>query len=299
MVMKTYFKTLKRMFKKRIARMFSILFIILISVGLVSGVSASPTKVNDSIYEYYKNQNVFDLIVKSTNITGFTSSEITILEEMYGVDNIMLGTSFDIETNDQINRYYYLDLDNININKLELLDGKMPTNDTEVLVERKIGKLKEYKIGDKITYNDITYTVSGIVKNPLYFQNLEEPSYIDDKDLDSIIYFNTNQYMPINDIYISFEDKTNLDNMSDSYEDIVLDEKEKIMKELDNITVLSLYENVSFYKIFTLTEKINIISVILLVGFICVSALVVLSTMTRLIEEERKKSGMLKNVRLF
>lgn len=64
-------------------------------------------------------------------------------------------------------------------------------------------------------------------------------------------------------------------------------EKRRIKKAIDDVTVLSLYENVSFNKLFTVTEKINIIALVLLVGFICVSALVVLSTMSRLIEEER------------
>lgn len=294
--MKTYLKTLKRMFKKKITRMLSILFILLISVSFVSGVGSSPTKINDSVYEYYKEQNVSDLIVKSTRETGFTNEEISIIEDLYGNENIMLGTSYDLENDNEINRYYYFNLDDINVNKLELLEGKFPNNNTEILVERETSKLKKYNIGDEITYNGVVYTVSGIVKNPLYFQNLDEQSYIEEKNLTSIMYFNTNSYIPINDIYISFEDKTLFDDMSDDYKKIIEVEKHKIQENLDDIEILSLYENISFYKLFTLTDKINIISFVLLIGFICVSALVVLSTMTRLIEEERKKIACLKTL---
>ena len=294
--MKTYFKTVRRMFKKEKSRMFSILFILLISIGLSAGVGMSPTKINNSITEYYQERNVSDLIIKSTRTTGFTEEEIDILENLYGIDNIMTLTSFDLENNDEISRYYYLDLGNININKLELIEGNFPENDNEVLVERSTSKLKKYNIGDEIIYNNVTYKVSGIVKNPLYFQKLEEVSYIDDKNLDNIVYLNTNILMPINEVHISFEDRDLLENMSDDYEDLVLSEKKNVEKNIEDIVVLTLYENISFNKLFTLTDKINIITIVLLIGFIFVSALVVLSTMSRLLEEERKNIACLKTL---
>lgn len=285
--MKTYLKTSIRMFKKHMTKMFSISFIILISIGLISGVAAAPSRVNDSITEYYKDKNVADLLIKSTRTTGFTLDEINDIKALYKNDDIMLSTSFDIEEDDEVTRYQYLDFDNININKLELLKGRYPKNEEEVLVEELTSTKKEYDLDDTITYNNITYTVVGIVKNPYYFQKLEEPSYIEDKDLTGIVYLNKNDYLPVNDIYISFENKDNLNNMDDSYKKIKNKEKEKIELSINDVTVLSLYENVSFNKLFTVTEKINIIAFVLLIGFICVSALVVLSTMSRLIEEER------------
>lgn len=287
MVMKTYFKTSKRMFKKHITKIFSISFIILISIGLIFGVVASPSKVNESITEYYKKQNVSDLLLKSTRETGFTDDEINLIKEQYKEDSIMLSTSFDIEDKKDVTRYQYLDLNDININKLKLIDGKYPQKDNEVLVERATSNRKKYQVNDTITYNNITYTITGIVENPYYFQKLEEPSFIEDKDLTSIIYLNKNDYLPVTDIYISFKNKNNLNDMKDSYKKIITKEKEKITSSIDYVTVLSLYENVSFNKLFTVTEKINIIALVLLIGFICVSALVVLSTMSRLIEEER------------
>lgn len=294
MVMKTYFKTLKRMFRKNFTKLLSISFILLISIGLVFGVGSSTSKVNQSVLEYYQDQNVSDLIIKSTKKTGFTEEEINIIKHMY--NQVMLGTSFDIEANNEVTRYYYYDLTKIYINKLELLEGKIPSQNNEILVERKTSKLKNHHVGDIIDYNGNEYTITGIVKNPLYFQNLEEPSYINDKDLNNIFYFNTDSYLPINEIYISFDDNSKLNNMDDSYKDFVNQEVDKIENELNNITILSLYDNVSFFKLFTLTDKITIISLILLIGFIFVSALVVLSTMSRLVEEERSKIACLKTL---
>ena len=94
MVMKTYLKTSIRMFKKHMTKMFSISFIILISIGLISGVAAAPSRVNDSITEYYKDKNVADLLIKSTRTTGFTLDEINDIKALYKNDDIMLSTSF-------------------------------------------------------------------------------------------------------------------------------------------------------------------------------------------------------------
>ena len=82
--------------------------------------------------------------------------------------------------------------------------------------------------------------------------------------------------------------------MEDDYEKIVKKEVKKIEKLITNVEVLTLYENVSFYKIYTLADKVGIIATILLIGFMLVSGLVVLSTMSRLIEEERKGIACLK-----
>lgn len=296
MVMRTYFKASIRMFKKHFTKFISISFIILISIGLIFGVVASPSKVNDSVTKYYLDSNVSDLLVKSTKLTGFTKVEIDKIKDMYGSDNVMVSSSFDIENSGEVTRYHYLDLDNININKLELIEGEYPKDDTEVLVERSTSFLKEYEVGDTILYNNIVYTISGIVINPYYFQKLEESSFLEDKDLTTIVYLNINDYIPINDIYLSLKDKADLNNMDDSYKKIINKEKRNIDSNLDDITILSLYENISFYKLFTVTEKINVIALVLLVGFICVSGLVVLSTMSRLTYEEMHEIGCLETL---
>lgn len=296
MVMKTYFKNVRRLFKKHCSKMFSILFILLISIGLLSGLGASIPKVENSVEEYYINNNVSDLIIKSKRVTGFNKEEIARLEELYGQENIMIGTSFDIENNKEVLRYYYLDLEDNKINKIELLEGKMPTNNFEVLVERETSELKKYKLGDKITYNNSEYKIVGIVKNPLYFQKLEEPSYLEDKNLEAIVYLPRVDYLPINDIYITFENRELLDEMSDDYKKVVKTEKEKIKSIVNDVEILSLYENVSFFKIFTLTDKITLIWLVLFAGFLLVSSLVTLSTMTRLIEEERSSIACFKTL---
>ena len=67
--MKTYFKTVRRMFAKHVIRLFSLIGIVLISVGFISGIGSPADMIKDSVERYYKSQNVSDFIVKSKSGT--------------------------------------------------------------------------------------------------------------------------------------------------------------------------------------------------------------------------------------
>lgn len=82
-MVKTYYKVVRRMFKKQFTRLLSLIGIILISVGFVSGIGSPTDMIKDSIENYYKKQNVSDFIIKSK--TGrFTQEEIDKIKNHLG-----------------------------------------------------------------------------------------------------------------------------------------------------------------------------------------------------------------------
>lgn len=82
-MVKTYYKVVRRMFKKQFTRLLSLIGIILISVGFVSGIGSPTDMIKDSIENYYKKQNVNDFIIKSK--TGrFTQEEIDKIKNHLG-----------------------------------------------------------------------------------------------------------------------------------------------------------------------------------------------------------------------
>ncbi len=111
--MKTYLKTIPRMLKKHVTRFLSIIFMVLISVGFISGIGSSTDKINYSMSDYYRAQNVGDFILKSKKSDGFTEEEIAALRNIYGEDNVATGMSFDVKLNvgggEQLTRLYFLD----------------------------------------------------------------------------------------------------------------------------------------------------------------------------------------------
>ena len=326
-MVKTYFKTVRRMFKKHLIRLFSLIGIVLISIGFISGIGSPTDMIKDSINKYYKSQNVSDFIVKSK--TGsFTDEQISAVKSRYGDDNVESGMSFDIQKDDKRSlRLYFLDFQNTDTNVLELVEGEKITGDDEncVYAEAKDNIIKGYSVGEKVEIDltstlklpfeyKITVTVKGIVRSPLTFGKDGEPSYNNSEDIDvpdnvadinkldlleNILYcpFEVCSFMPKGDLYIKVADRDLFDCYSSSYEKYVEEQKNELTEILgDDIRVLTLYDNYSFKSIISSADKVRGIGNILMVIFIAVTLLVVLSSMMRLMDEERSQIACLKTL---
>ena len=325
--MKTYFKTVRRMFKKHLIRLFSLIGIVLISIGFISGIGSPTDMIKDSINKYYKSQNVSDFIVKSKS-GSFTDEQISAVKSRYGDDNVESGMSFDIQKDDKRSlRLYFLDFQNTDTNVWELVEGEEITSDDEncVYAEAKDNIIKGYSVGEKVEIDltstiklpfeyKITVTVKGIVRSPLTFGKDGEPSYNNSEDIDvpdnvadinkldlleNILYcpFEVCSFMPKGDLYIKVADRDLFDCYSSSYEKYVEEQKNELTEILgDDIRVLTLYDNYSFKSIISSADKVRGIGNILMVIFIAVTLLVVLSSMMRLMDEERSQIACLKTL---
>lgn len=295
--MKAYIKSILKMFKTHIARFFTLLAIVVVSIGFVSGVGEVENKIAFSLTNYYKTQNVSDLIVKSSSQTGFSSSDISYFQEKFGNENVMTGFSFDTKIEDDIVRIYSFDLSkNLNINKLNLVEGSFPTSSNEVLVQVQSDTIKSYELNEKITFQGSEYTVCGVVENPLIIHKVGEPSLIyENEDIDNVIYFN-NIFPIVNDLYITISDRELFDNFSDDYQLKINLITQEIQLNFSDAIILSLNENFGIKSLSSYAEKVGQIGIIFIIFFLLVTALVVFSTMTRLLDEERGQIACLKTL---
>ena len=151
-MVKTYFKTVRRMFRHHLIRLFSLIGIILISVGFISGIGSPTDMIRDSMENYYRNQNVSDFIVKSK--TGsFSEEQIAAVRSRYGEKHVNTGMSLDIQTGEKRSlRLYFLDFDAWSINVPELVDGEKVTGDgkNRVYAEAADNVIKGYSIGEEV-----------------------------------------------------------------------------------------------------------------------------------------------------
>ena len=326
-MVKTYFKTVRRMFRHHLIRLFSLIGIILISVGFISGIGSPTDMIRDSMENYYRNQNVSDFIVKSK--TGsFSEEQIAAVRSRYGEKHVNTGMSLDIQTGEKRSlRLYFLDFDTWSINVPELVDGEKVTGDGKNLVyaEAADNVIKGYSIGEEVEIDlgaalklpmeyKITVTVQGIVRSPLTFGKDGEPSYNNPEGteipdnmgeigkldlLDNILYCPMS-VLPVpvkGDLYITAQDRTLFDSFSDDYKAYVEEEKTALAELLgDDIEVITLYDNYSFKSILSSADKVRGIGDILMFIFIAVTLLVVLSSMMRLMEEERAQIACLKTL---
>lgn len=326
-MVKTYFKTVRRMFKKHLIRLLSLIGIVLISIGFISGIGSPTDMIKDSIENYYKNRNVSDFIVKSKT-GGFTDEQISAVINRYGENNVESGMSIDIQTGEKRSlRLYFLDLESTKINEAEFVEGDRITEDDEncVYAEVKDNVIKGYSVGDKAEIDlaaelnwpyeyKINVTIKGIVKSPLTFGKDGEPSYNNPEDteipdnmsdiskldlLENILYCPVDvcESMPKGDLYIKAENRNQFKSFSSGYEKYVEKEKAELTRILgDNIRIITLYDNYSFKSIIASADKVRGIGNILMIIFIAVTLLVVLSSMMRLMDEERSQIACFKTL---
>ena len=361
--MKTYLKTLLRAFKKHITRFVSIVFIVLVSVGFVSGIGTSTEKLKFSLSEYYEKQNVSDLIVKSTASDGlsmgFSAEEIVAAKEVYGEENLETGASIDVyigvngET--QLIRLYFLDnFENPSVNKYEVLERAELAKEEDFNIayaEVSDNMLKGFELrsGIELDFKDILeqlakqggqeipsylqsflnrltpvkVTVGATIKSPLTFANDGEPSWLNPEDtkipdtinevnnlitLDNVLFLPSSlipeifgvKVLQTTDVYLSFPDRTQFKALNDEYKTYVESQKalfsEKSGADAETLRFITLNDNYSFVSLISYANKVSGIGLVLIVAFLFVTALVVLSNMTRLMEEERSQVACLKTL---
>ncbi len=323
--MRTYFKTFARMFKRHLTRLVSIFLMVLVSVGFTAGIGTSTEKMERSLDDYYRASNVSDLIVKSTRETGFTAAEIAALAERYGGENVLAASSLEIKggestlplegVGDGITRLYIFEQQNpdeLSLNRFERVEDFDVSPDAEknefpLYLERETEQLTAFE-GDRLTMNvamgpisfSYEFIVTGTVINPLHFTKMDDVSMqYEGEELAHIAYiFNCpllSAMIPENDVYITLPTREEV-LFSGKYMNRVNAEKAEIEALLDDVAVLTLKENFSFSSFDAYEEKIDGIGYVLMVVFLLVTLLVVLSTMTRLLEEERAQIACLQTL---
>ena len=315
------------MFRHHLIRLLSLIGVILISIGFISGIGSPTDMIQDSIEKYYRNRNVSDFIVKSKS-GSFTDDQISAVRARYGEKNVNTGLSVDIQTSEKRSlRLYFLDFDAWDINVPELVEGEKVTDDERDCVYAEVSDnvIKGYAVGETVEIDlgkalnlpmeyKLSVTVKGIVKSPLTFGKDGEPSYNNPEDtevpdnmvklgkldlLENVLYCPAS-LLPAQvngDLYITAEDRGLFASFSDGYKAYVEKEKTELTALLgDDIEIITLYDNYSFKSVLSSADKVRGIGNILMMIFIAVSLLVVLSSMMRLMEEERAQIACLKTL---
>ena len=155
-----------------------------------AGLTAASPDMEDTLDKYLDDTKTYDISILAT--LGLTDEDITKLEELeqiekaYGVQNKdyiieMAGKEYVA----QIIEY------NENVNTPYLVQGRMPENNTECLIEKEFLEYNKYNIGDKINFLELNYDFYIVAKEAYE----RETNYINEqvllnltKDFDTHIY---------------------------------------------------------------------------------------------------------------
>lgn len=307
--MKSYGKITVRLFREHIVRLITIIAIVLVSVGIIGAISELYVRLETAADNFYESQNISDLYVKSKRespIPGFTANERRMIKERFGEENVLESFCLEEKIDGRVVRLYAHDLTKNRVNKIQIVDGALPTSLGEALVERGTEIYESYNVGDKIEMSlpyigAKEFTVSGIAINPLLIENTEETSYqFADETVGAVLYVQLDSLPAVNDVYISVEgiSKKNFRSYSKDYERKISALKLELCEMLgeENVAVLTLYENRGMYSLVSFAKKVGLISIVFAAFFILVTMLVVYSNMSRLFDEERGRIACLKTL---
>ncbi len=165
-----------REIKHSFKRFISLVIMSMLGVLVFVGIKMSAPDMLMSLDKYYDNKNLYDIKMIST--LGFVDDDINNIKALDGIKEVYPSYSKDVlvKTNKQevVSKVISITDD---VNKIDVIKGRMPKNDGEIVVEENFLKKENMKINDKVrllddnTFKKTYLTIVGVVKSPLYINS--------------------------------------------------------------------------------------------------------------------------------
>lgn len=313
-------------------RYMALLWIVALSVGFFSGLKITKDAMAHTAEEFLKEQNFYDFRLIST--FGFSEKEVERIVKEDFVSQAEGGKTIDalMEHKSTTKAYKLLSMPK-NVNKVSVTAGRMPKNNRECLVDKHIftkddigttitvSDKNDSKIKERISGEE--YTIVGLVDSPVYMGLDRGNTSIGSGVLNAFLYlpednFTGNVYTEISlvltqsaPIYSSTYDDL-IEKYTDRVEELTVklaNEQYKNQLAQQNISkeeaaafgvvepetyVLTRKENAGYVSFKNDTAIVSGIANIFPVFFILIAILVCITTMTRMVDEERTQIGTLK-----
>ena len=312
-------------------RFLSILLIVLLGVGFFAGIRAASPDMKKTADTYFDETQMMDIEVIST--TGLTDDDVQEIQDLQDVE-IAEGTySKDVLTKVD-DEEFVLKVHTLsdNINCVKLQQGEMPKDETECVVEESFLKGTNKQIGDTITIEaedtlsgpnlkNKEVKIVGTIRSPLYISRERGSTKLASGKINYYIYVPQSEVTSniYTEMYIKVKGAEELDTFSDEYTDKIKEVKDNIKEIAERQTkeqyerlmflgtdsknttvikpewyVLDRSQNTGFASYSQDSERIANIGKVFPVVFFVIAALISLTSMTRMVEEQRVQIGTLK-----
>ena len=258
----TYLKDIFREIKISLGRFLSILCIVAIGVAFFAGIKASAPDMKNSADTYFDKYNVQDIQVYST--IGLTKKDVADIKKIKGVKSVQPSFSMDtlsqIDSTQMVIKVISYGIDQ-KMNKIRVVEGRMPERENECLVEASSATNKLYgtfHIGDTIKLQSGTdealskslkhtkYKIVGTCYNPNYLSYEKGSSNIGSGTVNSFIYIqNTNVLKDYyTEVDVCVKGAKDLDCYSDEYFDVV----DPVLKKIKKISSKQIDARIQSYQ---------------------------------------------------
>ena len=258
---KVFFKNILQEIRHSFGRFFSILCIVMIGVAFFAGVKASAPDMKYSADQYFDKYNVQDIQVYST--LGLTQDDLKEIKKINGVEDAEAVFSIDTLTQKDSTQLVMKVIslaDDQSINKVRLVDGRMPEKENECIIEA--GSVSNqlfgnFEIGDTITLTSGTeddlsdtlknteYTVVGTCYNPNYLSYEKGSSSIGNGEVGNFMYVKDSNIKVdyFTEIDVTVKGAKDINTYDDAYFDLVEPVVDKIEAIADDRIDARIAEN--------------------------------------------------------
>ena len=235
----SYLKDIFREIKISLGRFLSILCIVAIGVAFFAGIKASAPDMKNSADMYFDKYNVQDIQIYST--LGLTKKDVKAIQKLKGVKavqpNFSMDTLSQIDSTQMVIKVISYEIDQ-KMNKIRIVEGRMPERENECLIEASSATNKLYgtfHIGDTIKLQSGTdealsnslkntkYKIVGTCYNPNYLSYEKGSSNIGSGTVNSFIYIQNSNVLKdyYTEVDVCVKGAKELDCYSDAYFDVV------------------------------------------------------------------------------
>lgn len=222
-------------------RFISILLMAFMGVGFFAGVRATSPDMKSTLDSYLDSKKMYDISIIST--LGLTDDDINEIYKIDGIDKAIGVYSEDVFIKFEDEEVVVKNITyNSEINNVEIIEGNLPQNPDECVIEYNMNIGKNVNLGDYIeieenleedeekTFLNTKLKVVGIVKSPLYMSRDRGTTTLGDGKIDYFIYGNKDNVN--SDIYteigILCNNSQNLNTLTDEYKNLIEDKKSNL-----------------------------------------------------------------------
>lgn len=306
MQIRLYLQTTFRDIRQAIGRFIAIILIILMGVLLFVGIKSIGPNLEETVDHFVTTQRVSDLQISGT--AGLTEQDRAVVEKMYGVQaELGYRIPYRDEARD-VNLQLYNYQPTARQNRLTLTAGRYPQRTNEILVDNAVKT--HYRLGQRVTIKSqqlLThrFKVVGYVDSPLYIDRQERGTVpVGDGQLDGFMYLPQKAFapQPYSVMMVRFSNLDRHSSFSQAYRTGIATKETQLMRQLKAHTTQPQQQylltarsaNPGFNEFTSLSDRIDAIGNVFPVFFFLIGILITFTTITRMIEENRKEIGTLK-----
>lgn len=321
-----------RSIKAFFGRYMAILLTVALGVGFFSGLKISKDAMANAADSFFDEQHFYDFRIIST--LGFSEDAVVRLADEQFIALAEGSKSVDslVQLGDNVKAYKLISIPYA-VNLPSLSAGRLPQNDGECLIDRShvsqdvlgmkivLDNGDDSFAGKQLARSE--YTVVGVVDSPLYIGLDRGSTDIGNGSLSGFIYIPDGNFVSdvYSEIYLTLEEREQAysdeyDSLTDKYEEQVSEISEAVAREryesllseyglteetaaaaglsAPEVYVLTRNENAGYVSFENDTSIVSGIADIFPLFFVMISMLVCMTTMTRMVDEERTLIGTLK-----